>query len=339
MFVKEECYLIECGYRQNTFFKRGIYIPYNYIYNFVTQHHYYSVFRSAYCYNNANINNAKLYGDFYLDLDDTDDFERVRVDALTALSYLKICYHITNVRVFFSGNKGVHLIIPAPILGVEPRQHLNVIYKQLATAINNYTTNKTVDLKVYDRRRLFRIVNTIHEKSHLFKIPLSKDELQYLSLDKIKLLAKSKRNITITNNNLDNPFARLQFDKFSEQCNNINNSFNYNNHYAQSINFIPPCIKLILDNGAKQGERNISIACLTSFLKAYGKSLNETIEIINNWNSNNVVPSPSYELHRTIKSIYTSNSHYGCSTLKQLIDCSYQCNNCRFNKDISKKER
>ena len=98
----------------------------------------------------------------------------------------------------------------------------------------------------------------------------------------------------------------------------------------KTITFIPPCIQNILDNGAQEGERNITIACLAGFYKSYGKSLNETIDAITDWNSRNIAPTGQNELNKTVRSIFNGDKLFGCSTLKLLSVC--QENNCRLSK-------
>ena len=103
MCIAEECYLIETGFgfedNGERGFSRGHYIPYRTISGFIEKHNRYSVFSSAYRYSTTDIAKSDLYGDLYLDFDNINDFEKVRKDALTALSYLKIVYHIDENQI------------------------------------------------------------------------------------------------------------------------------------------------------------------------------------------------------------------------------------------------
>jgi hypothetical protein len=51
------------------------------------------------------------------------------------------------------------------------------------------------DRTVYDRTRIFRIKNSNHGKSGLFKIPVYAGELWQLSLAQIKKLAQKQRSL------------------------------------------------------------------------------------------------------------------------------------------------
>lgn len=328
MCRKEECYLIEVGYGFETKtgergFSRGNYIPYQTVSAFIRGRRNYSVFTSAYRYSDKQVDKSDLYGDLYLDFDDSTNFENVRKDALTALSYLKIVYHIdeSQVRIYFSGNKGVHIVVPAEIFGIEPMPLLNGVFKTIAMSIRSFTPNKTVDTQIYDNKRMFRIPNSIHEKSGLYKIPLTPQELRTTSHQDIQVLAKNQRDISFGKVIGTNHIAEQQFKKAIEEFYLLDKEAKKDRRYKSKYNFTPPCIQYILTNGASEGQRNMSIACLTGFYKNSGKSLNETIELITDWNSRNTRPTGEMEMKKTIKSMFNGEKMFGCSTLKLISIC------------------
>ena len=53
----------------------------------------------------------------------------------------------------------------------------------------------TLDKKVYDTTRIFRVPNSRHSKSNLFKIPLLANELWTLDMGGIRALAVKQRSI------------------------------------------------------------------------------------------------------------------------------------------------
>lgn len=340
MCTVSECYLCEVGFgfesNGERGFSRGHYIPYRTVSGFIENRNRYSVFCSAYRYNITDITKSDLYGDLYLDFDSVNGFDKVRTDALTALSYLKIVYHINEnqVRVYYSGNKGVHIIVPAKILGIEPMPLLNGVFKTIALSIKSFTPNKTVDTQIYDNKRMFRIPNTIHEKSKLYKIPITSEELRKLSEDEIKALAQQPRDIQLNSLHETNNIAQKQFQRAVEEYFVLDKEMKKDKRFKSKYNFTPPCIQYILENGAVEGQRNITIACLTGFCKNSGKSLNETIEFISEWNSKNVKPTGQQEMKTTIKSIFMGEKIYGCSTLKLISTCDES--RCKLSK--KKKE-
>lgn len=280
------------------------------------------LFKSAYIYNSTDIENALAIGDLYLDFDSIDDFELARQDAIKVLAYLKIVFKIkySELNIFFSGNKGIHITIPYKVLDVKPSKDINIVFKYIAKSAYNYTKNKTLDLQIYDKKRLFRIANTKHEKSHLFKIQLTYEELKELTYEEIISLAKSPRKIDYKKN-LKNDFASKMYLEFeSKALEEFNAKKNIESH--GTLNYTPPCIQYLLENGAKDGNRNNSIAALASFYKSSGKDSKTSIALIEEWNSKlNVPPTSSNEVQRTILSIYSINKSFGCSRLKDISIC------------------
>ena len=327
MCAVNECYLVETGFgfesNGERGFSRGNYIPHRAVPSFIESRNKYSVFVSAYRYNTTDISKSDLYGDLYLDFDNVNDFSKVRADALTALSYLKIVYHINEnqVHMYYSGNKGVHIIVPAKILGIDPMPLLNGVFKTIALSIKSFTPNKTIDTQIYDNKRMFRIPNTIHEKSKLYKIPITPEELRNLPEEEIKNLAQQPRQLQFENVYEVNNIAHQQFQRAIEEYYLLDKESRKDKRFKSKYDFTPPCIQYILENGAEEGQRNITIACLTGFCKNSGKSLNETIDFISEWNSNNSKPTGDQEMKKTIKSIFMGEKIYGCSTLKLLSVC------------------
>jgi hypothetical protein len=173
---------------------------------------------------------------------------------------------------------------------------------------------------------LFRIPNTIHEKSNLYKIQITYQELKDKSLSEIKQMAQQPRQL-IKAKRILVPIAHQRMERFISDYHREakEKEADKNKTRKSSINFIPPCIEKILQDGANVGQRNITIACLASLYKSMGETYNNAVSIISEWNSNNVTPTPERELRRTVQSIYSSDKTYGCKTLSLISECSEQC--------------
>lgn len=98
---------------------------------------------------------------------------------------------IENFRFFYSGNKGFHVYI---VTG-ETRQGMQVPDTVKKICIHLAGKFSSFDRSVYDRTRIFRIPNSRHGKTGLFKIPLLAGELWTLDLTGIKALAARQRSI------------------------------------------------------------------------------------------------------------------------------------------------
>lgn len=331
----KDCYLSECGYwidKSKHIFKRNIIMPAFCCTKYLRDtRNNVGIFKTAYRYNTNNQNEACIYGDFYLDFDSTD-FELVRADVIKALSYMKIVFNINinnNCSIFFSGNKGAHIVIPAEIFGVEPSQNLNEVYKIIAESLYDYTDNKTLDLRIYDKKRMFRIPNSIHEVTNLHKVNITYEEVRNKSYNEIKEIAKDKRIINSVSKSL-NLSANKMFKTFITKAEEKVLSFN-NIRSAGTLTYEPPCIKQILEQGALSGQRNNTVAIIASYFKARGNDMNTALDLIKKWNDEKTAnPLSEHEIFRTTQSIYSTDMQFGCSAIKNLDLCSKEY--CKFKK-------
>jgi putative DNA primase/helicase len=96
------------------------------------------------------------------------------------------------VRIFFSGFKGIGLEIPATLFGgFSPSEDLHDRLRRLADVMAHGF--QTVDRSMYQKLRLWRVVNHINSKSGLHKVALTVDELLNADLDNIREIARAPR--------------------------------------------------------------------------------------------------------------------------------------------------
>jgi transcriptional regulator of met regulon len=307
---------------EKDFFKRNRILPAKLTNLVVNERRHRGVFSTMYRYNTEKLDEAFLYGDLYFDFDNKQDFEKVRSDAKTVIAYLKTVFRIQSdeIRIYFSGNKGVHIIVPAELIGIEPDKHLNGIYRIIAEDVKSFIKNKTLDLVIYDNKRLFRIPNSIHEATGLYKIAITYNELVNLSHEEIKQMAKQPRHIPFKKPKYSS-FANTQYKRYVEKYIQAAANENKDIQYHGTLKVTPPCIEYLIENGAENGNRNNSIAVLSSFYRNQGKSLNETTSLIEDWNNKNITPTKASELKKTVKSVYTGKASYGCTSLKAISVC------------------
>lgn len=330
--IDNTCNIIEVGFsyesNNKSLFSRNNFISFSDINQFVASRNMRGTYRSAFRYSSTDIDNALMYGDLYFDLDDVNNFETVRKDAITVLNTIEVTFLIDKklVQIYYSGYKGIHLILSAKTLGIQPCDNLNEIYKYIALNASKFTPFKTIDTQIYDNRRLFRIPNTINEKSGLYKIPLTYEELETLPIEKIKEMATTPR-VMKKPEYYCIPTAYNMFQKYIQEYERYvkTEERGSKKKHKKTFDFIPPCVQHILDNGAVEGTRNMSIACLAGFYSSYGCTLNETLDNIKTWNSKNSKPTGERELTATVKSIFNGEKQYGCKTFSQISMCSKEC--------------
>lgn len=291
------------------------------------------VYVSAYRYDKAEDKaNSLLIGDLYLDLDINDlkdmsiadmAFEKIREDAIKAVGFLQAICHIDAdmIQIYFSGQKGLHIIVPHIVLGIHPMKELNHIFGFIAKEINGMTKHKTIDTGIYDNARLFSLPGGIHPESGRYKIPLSLQELRTLSFRQVRNLAKKPREIahktarynTKSNRVFQSYIASYEKEEAASKKRNGKGG-------KSTLSFCPPCIKSILTRQCLPGARNNTAAALSSYFKQRGYSEKKGWDKLTAWNDRFAGLSET-ELTTTFKSIYRRDYTYGCSTLEQLGNC------------------
>ena len=178
LFQENEYCYFEAGLQfENGKFQRNIILTVDDWAAFFSAHKDKGVFTTAFRYKDKNIREGSMIGHFYLDFDEPNvekNFRYVKEDVIRCVSALKSIYQIPTeyIRLYFSGGKGIHLIVPYEVFGIEPNDKLHEIFRLMAKDFASMTRNKTVDTKIYDRVRLLRVPNSRHPKTNLYKIPI-----------------------------------------------------------------------------------------------------------------------------------------------------------------------
>ena len=121
----------------------------------------------------------------YFDFDDKVDPQNAINDARTLVQRLAKDFK-GDPEIYFSGGKGIHIIVSLN-KSITPAQVAQASIK-LADGL------KTLDLSVYNASRILRVPATKHQKTGLYKFPLTKSELLEWDLHKIKAKAVSLDN-------------------------------------------------------------------------------------------------------------------------------------------------
>lgn len=138
------------------------------------------------------------YGDLVLDFDYDKDPSRAVLDALIFIDGL-ILFGVDPavLRIWLSGKKGLHIVIPAAVYGdVEGDALLPLIHKAFVGILLSRIPGKigTVDMSIYNMGagRLLRCEN-IQRSNGRYKVPVSYEELATLSYADLEKLTQEKR--------------------------------------------------------------------------------------------------------------------------------------------------
>jgi hypothetical protein len=126
----------------------------------------------------------------YWDLDSADDLEKVLGAAARLIDKLDDLGFRKGVEVYFSGNKGVHILLRTKNK-FSPTETSRICYNIAVEA----SADSVFDTVVYNPTRIFRVVNTRHKKSGLYKVQLKLEELGDgdFTAEKVRALAKKPR--------------------------------------------------------------------------------------------------------------------------------------------------
>lgn len=269
-----------------------------------------------------------IYADFYIDIDcknastDAEAFNKVREDAIKCVKYLINIVKIneSSIRIYFSGNKGVHITVPPEAMGIEPCANLNVIYKMLADDIYNFSPNKLIDMQIYDTRRLFRIPGSKNSITGLHKTRISYEELKNMPMEEI---------ISISRQNRIYQGGEERFDNYSAK----NNMVMYRNRallsqrstykeVSRALKSTPPCIEWLLNNQVQEGQRNNTSIAIASFFKQSGYNIEEAEGMLIEWAMQHCDPALNErEIKTTLNQAFKGNYQYGCNKLRLLAEC------------------
>lgn len=300
------------------------------------------VYYSVYSYEDQDIENCRLYGAPYLDLDlNLERFEEVKWQARLVMQFYALHFGIPfeMQEIYFSGSKGFHVLIPPQVFGITPDRQLNVKHKKLAAYIRSELNCDTIDLGIYDRKRLFRLPNSINSKTGFYKVPVSLQFLYDATLADICRWASKPRAMPFARPAMIEKAAKLYqqlFEEESEACiKKPNRPFEIPTWKKPLL----PCVEQLLVTGVAEGRRNNTSVALASSLMQSGYTLEETEEIMVTWNTHsNEPPLGEREILATIRSAYNmlqNSKTYGCSAFHDLDLCVADC---KLNEAQSAKE-
>lgn len=199
----------------------------------------------------------------YFDFDSKNNLEKAKEDALVVANRL-----IENgideeaINVFFTGNKGFS--IEVEISEFITPDHFKAITQKIAGDL------ETFDVVVSDPNRIVRVANTKHQVSGLYKIPLSPEEFTELSIDEIKTLAKTTRDIGKTILVADLPRGLQTVEVKEKPLEKIQQELTFD---ISSVDMksrphgLDEARYLLLRGFFKTGQRNHAMLCLASTYK------------------------------------------------------------------------
>jgi hypothetical protein len=276
-------------------------------------------------YTDDDIENGKMLGDFVCDFD-SENLDHARIDTLEAYKTLiNKQVNPKNVRILFSGAKGFHLELDHRSYMASPVYDLGAIYKKIAVGLRTATKHDTMDMVIYNSKRLWRYPNTINSKTGLYCTYITPQELEF-PIDEITKLCKAKRNFTFSYVP-DEVLKKNMLGAFNEYV----NSRNVFRSKISQTNFgdykYMPCIQDILDNGVDEGSRNVALYILACVNKHKNVKVEDAEQILSGWGMKSCLNEK--EVVATVRSAYRSDKD-GVSCSNYILRERCRADKCTF---------
>jgi len=208
------------------------------------------------------------------DFDSEQDVQKAKDDAIELIKRLEAdgVDVYKHVIVYFSGSKGFH--VEMPMSKELTSKEIENICINLAEGL------PTFDKVIYNTTRLYRLPYTKHNKSGLYKIPLSLNNFNDWDIERIKKEAESfTRNsfypISVVNLSFLDKYKVIKLPTKAAKT-KFNNTSTDNIRGLNEIDFsncprtIPRCIYALQQGIMKPGERNAVMLRLAAYFKNQG---------------------------------------------------------------------
>tara|TARA_Y100001963_G_scaffold48232_1_gene67816 strand:+ start:868 stop:2628 length:1761 start_codon:yes stop_codon:yes gene_type:complete len=300
-------------------FNRGIIIPTNKLSAYIGEE---SLYRSVYLYDdtakeyvNDNGSLKNFFGVRYIDKIPIDIDKQDRSDERTLDVLRGVILELEDADIgrgsfqpYFSGS-GYHLILSGDLFNFKPGNDLPFIVKQTLKSLI-----PDIDSSIYMRTGIYRLQHTPNQKTGLYKIPLTCDEVMNKDPEDIFELAKTPRfdfdfhNLE-GNGELEDTIVKeipdiKVFNKISEP------------------NKIIPCVQSMLNKGAIEGSRHITAMRIVSHFKRHGIPSHYAKVCMLHWNNKSM---PENSMIEMVENVYNSNYKYGCHDSIMMDHCKTQC--------------
>lgn len=202
-------------------------------------------------------------------------------------------------RMFYTGGRGFHVVVSCRCFEQPLDENNHHVNKAMAKMIEDEAGGLFIDPSIYSSRRQFRLPNSIHNTSGLYKVFLTRDELER-GVDHAKALATAPRPIPPVEHTSNEYLCRLyglakievdKKPKYTVKAADVRElqaarqSANESGSPAHPISNLhhPPCIREALDIGIKDGSpanRNMITVFLATYFKAIGRGRDETTALL-----------------------------------------------------------
>lgn len=156
---------------------------------FAKKHNNSGVYTSVWQFDTKDPKESTTMGSLYFDFDDEEDFVSCTKQTQRLFEHLREYVPPEYIHVYFSGSKGYHIECEALALGITPSNELHNIFRNIANDLQQKLDLPALDFSVYDVRRMWRLLNTKHPITGLYKRDVTL-QMQCPDVGLIKHMAK-----------------------------------------------------------------------------------------------------------------------------------------------------
>ena len=268
-----------------------------------------------------------LLSSFPLDFDAKDDIRKAQNEVIAVIDELIRRYDIPEeaIGICFSGGKGFHLTISRHVFNVQPCGFLPQVWKSMAQELTQQCRLKTLDLDLYNCRRLWRLPNSKHP-SGFYKIHLTRSELEKLTVEDIKDLATKPRTTVaiVPKHSLKaERWYQQHFEKVKQWMEERKQEFKPSDLVMLGTDLL--CVSKLFQPGVPEGKRNTSRYTLIVYFRTAGKSLEECKQLLLDFNSRCTPPEKQEEILKQVEYLYQQEYHVGCGNFQEYCPGKDQC--------------
>lgn len=302
------------------------------------------------CYHSLNVypdfEKKECYYDFGFDFD-SPDIRNSAVDAKKLIDHL-ISLKIPYV-LHFSGSKGIHVVVPHKVGGVPLREDGGHVCRLLQAQWKKDLDLPTLDVEIHGARRMWRVENSINSKKGLYKVPITRQELDEIAdkgLEAAIGLASAPRPSYYVNAVLNQDFNDL-LQPFIETANkeNVKRETQATERRAIVLKGVPVCIQGVLNDpqrvvrqaktwAKREPSRNKLTYLAACFFKDHaGASEDDCLKILGKeWQEKvaKISSSSPHTIQRStetcIRAVYESSYQFSCgAAIANGCDCHPRC--------------
>jgi len=275
----------------------------------------------------------------FFDVDVKGNPGKALEDTRKVLTYLReeLMIEEPYPQIWFSGQKGFHILVHEDVLGIIPHSHLQEILKTAVDQISGVLEIKSIDKQIYSKRRIMRFENTQHPETKLFKIELSYEETMSLPIDQIQQMARKKRTLVRQvplDQFIPSDYAVHWWDSIVQDWNNRQQQEQLKPKVK--IKRIegdqePVCIQHFQQSGAPEGLRNKVAYTMASYYSNQGLPKQQTEDILVEWTKRHYAHE-SHKLQERLsnarnvaRAVYDGDYYFSCSVCRNIDPSGYYC--------------